>query len=1416
MPWCLALTAAEAADGRLFPSADALARAVASALRALPAGANTAAASRLATVAWRALAPPREHSETATSRSWRTASGDGWEGDDGDDDDAFDDASLPRSSGSRPPTPSPAPESAAAELDAASSCVHACGLLDGLGVSLSVADAASLGSDGVLDAARAALAALAPIDDQPAAPDAAFTDAAADLEAVRCALAPELDAGAVAADAAAAALAGARWRAGRALLAALPSDRAEAVALACARTHLAAAHSLDDHAVAAAQQCLALAGDGASVTADRAALAALRRVADFGVDVSPASCFGAADRMDAVVAVIEGWPGAPRAPDAVLDLASRLGLAGRDGDVLLALADAALDTRDGDAAADLVDRLARMPHPPAWRVAAVLAPATPDDARRAALTAFALAHATEGDDLLAVLHAWDEATGRLVSAGEAELTARLAAAVDPSTPPRCAPAPHAPSPDGVPLPSCGDASTALECVLALGEAGGDAVATVAASLPPASAATAVVSLVGVTVAALGVLAEGEDDVVAATTTRLATPPMALWDEAVARAARPPPLAPAASASLRAGAAAVDAVSACADARALAVAAPGVDAAAFAAGGDYRDAALVEAARSAAAAPPTPARRARLGALMAAARRHGADEWVVASAYAARVIALLGEDGSSLSVAASGADSGSATPSLPAAAPRAALAELRSLRRKCAARPTEWRDLLVGEPWRSLAPAAPAQLALWLSAAEDAARGTDAEAAAAALAATRKATSSVARVAPRLDGRLLARGTVAAAFGDESLAGACGVDSAAPPGAVVDAVTAAAVFDAADVATVADVAAALEGLPGGVPPGLAHVARVAAAVKAVSQTTPLSDASYDAAVAALAGAPPTAIAELAAFVLHGVTPPSLAGSGCAVDAPASVPPRVRARAAADGEAALRSVLAAGNAPASAAAEAGAMAAVAAAQRAVCALRDGAARLTESEATVVERVLASSPSVDAAAPAALAALATAAVPLHRLTCAARALGAADADAAAAAALTAATDTALADAAACHNDGGEAALAGIAAALMPAAPGAEAALSNARAALWSALCDAAARPAPGTAPLALLAALASPSPPWRKWVSPPGAASPASVRLAADTAAALAAAGRAAPAVGPADVASASAAAAAFGRALAAVGDTPAGRSALADVLTRVWGGGAVFGEGEALTSTRPGPPPTLAPSLAALLRACLAAGDGASALALADGGARVPDGAADELAGAGAEVDAALGAALAALLAPADSPPAAVAAAAAAAAAAVGDAAIGTPSPLYAAALDAAVLARGAWVAHTVSTGRGALAAAAAAVAAPLAPPPGTPIQPCSASSLAPSIVSALASFGEPEAAAAVAAAHSGLHPALVAADGGCALLGAYLAAHASPIGWGAPADEDGGIPLAATQETVWRALPFAARAALAALGVELGE
>ena len=862
MPWCLALAAAEAADGRLFPSADALARAVAAALRALPAGADSASAGRLAAVARRALAPPREQSETATSRSWRSASGDGWEG---DDDDSVDDASLPRSSGSRPPTPPPAPGSAAAELDATSACVRACGLLEGLGVSLSVADAVALGTDGVLDAVRAALAALAHTDDEPAAPDAAFTDAATDLEAVRRALAPELDAAAVAADAAAAALAAARWRAGRALLAALPSDRAEVVALACARTHLAAAHSLDDDAVAAAQQCLALAGDGADVAADRAALAALRRVADFGVDVSPASCFGAADRMDAVVAVIECWPGAPRAPDAVLDLSSRLGLAGRDGDVLLALADAALDTGDGEAAAELVDRLARMPHPPAWRVAAVLAPSTHDDVRRAALTAFALAHAPEGDDLLAVMHAWDEATGRLVSSGEAELTARLAAAVVPSTPPRCAPAPHAPSPDGAPLPSCGDAATALECVLALGDAGADAVATVAASLPPASAATAVVSLVGVTAAALAVLAEGDDeraatDVVAVTAARLTTPPLALWDEAVARAARPPPLAPAAAAALRAGAAAVDAVSACADARALAVAAPGVDAAAFAAGGDYKDAALVDAARSAAAAPPTPARRARLDALLAAARRHGADEWVVASAYAARVIALLGESGDGASVTASGADSGTATPSLPAAAPRAALAELRSLRRKCTSRPTEWRDLLVGEPWRSLAAVAPAQLALWLSAAEDAARGTDAEAAASALAATRKATSSVARVAPGLDGRLLARGAVAAAFGDESLAGACGADSASPPGSVappftVDAVTAAAVFDAADVATVADVAPALEGLPDGAPPGLAHVVRVAAAVKVVSETTPLSDSAYDAAVAALAGAPP---------------------------------------------------------------------------------------------------------------------------------------------------------------------------------------------------------------------------------------------------------------------------------------------------------------------------------------------------------------------------------------------------------------------------------------------------------------------------------------------------------------------------------------------------------------------------------
>ncbi|MDT9091113.1 hypothetical protein, partial [Escherichia coli] len=62
---------------------------------------------------------------------------------------------------------------------------------------------------------------------------------------------------------------------------------------------------------------------------------------------------------------------------------------------------------DVEAALDLAARLAAVPHPPAWRVAAALA----DRVGAAHLTPFALAFAPDGDDLLAVLRGWDAQKG---------------------------------------------------------------------------------------------------------------------------------------------------------------------------------------------------------------------------------------------------------------------------------------------------------------------------------------------------------------------------------------------------------------------------------------------------------------------------------------------------------------------------------------------------------------------------------------------------------------------------------------------------------------------------------------------------------------------------------------------------------------------------------------------------------------------------------------------------------------------------------------------------------------------------------------------------------------------------------------------------------------------------------------------
>jgi hypothetical protein len=300
---------------------------------------------------------------------------------------------------------------------------------------------------------------------------------------------------------------------------------------------------------------------------------------------------------------------------------------------------------------------------------------------------------------------------------------------------------------------------------------------------------------------------------------------------------------------------------------------------------------------------------------------------------------------------------------------------------------------------------------------------------------------------------------------------------------------------------------------------------------------------------------------------------------------------------------------------------------------------------------------------------------------------------------------------------------------------------------------------------------------------------------VRLAAETAAALAEGGEALPAswrVGPADVADASSAAALFNQLLSTASSSSDLR-ALAAVLARAWGGGAVFGPDEAAVSTRAeGPLPILSSCYGTLLAALLAAGDGGAALAVADGGVRVAPALVASLAQSAASDDPCLGAALVVLLAPFGAASGDVASAAAALAGASLDAS--SPS---APALLAALLARAAWPAFAAAAGPGA--------GALLAAPRAGGWRAC----LAASAAAALASAGAARSAARLAIATTGLHPGLAAADGGVgALRGLLAAAAAAPP---AATADAACCPVPASVEAVARALPFAARAALAGLG-----
>ena len=273
-------------------------------------------------------------------------------------------------------TPPPIPGSALSEIARAAAACRAAALLRSrrLGGQLSSAaeirDAATSATSATAAAAVASFvaAAVEALRGPPMAADSEWIEASADLEDVRVAVeafvagdengeesAASPSSLLVAAPLAAGALASCRWRAARTLLESLPPSAASSVALAAGVEHLRQATSLSDDAVAHAQQCLGLAPGGAGggaaggagtgaganeaqrahhrLSSARRALAALRRLSDFGVDVSSPALFldpgsGDRDRMEAVEAVIAAWPGAPREPEAVLRLAEDLGVVG--------------------------------------------------------------------------------------------------------------------------------------------------------------------------------------------------------------------------------------------------------------------------------------------------------------------------------------------------------------------------------------------------------------------------------------------------------------------------------------------------------------------------------------------------------------------------------------------------------------------------------------------------------------------------------------------------------------------------------------------------------------------------------------------------------------------------------------------------------------------------------------------------------------------------------------------------------------------------------------------------------------------------------------------------------------------------------------------------------------------------------
>ena len=708
LDWGIGVVGAEAGGPlSLFSSSGELAGAVVCAVDALPAGAYWPAAAELVAEARALLAPvavmtaDEEEEEEEEEReegdddaslprsaSGSSAGGDGWAGD-GADDDAV-------------PATSPGPEDGeATTADAADATALA---YHRLGITAALVDAARCldewvggvggggecsGDEGALTAPATPLsvfqlrsaapatlwaclaAILTSLEGPPPAADSDWSAAVGDLQGVAGAVAAALADGpggmaaaqsaisaeTIAAQAAAGALRCCRWRAARALLAQLDPADAEAAALAGGRHHLGRATSLSDEAVADAAACHALIPHpgGPAATADRAALAALRRLGDYGADLAPAAFFRmGSDRMGALRAAVDGWPAAPRHPDALLALAQQLGLGeDRADEVRLLLADAAVAGGDEGAAAALTGALVRSSYPPAWRAAARMVRAPPPGVGRGevkAALAFALAYAPQLE-LGGLLASWDALEPERAPLGDADASpasvarpllkagaARLRAALDRVGVPPPVGAPPMPTKTPWPLPSVGDAGAGLGWLFALGAVGGAAAALEAAAgvggvlkpdddddatsgalptyppLPPAPARAA--ALLGMFHAALEVLAPPIriGGLVAGASTppppsaiippdlaaRLATPAPALWAAAAERAGRPPPPP---AAALAAGVAWAERAAAEADARCLREAlGAGVDAARWAdpAEGAYREAALVDAAVKAAA------------------------------------------------------------------------------------------------------------------------------------------------------------------------------------------------------------------------------------------------------------------------------------------------------------------------------------------------------------------------------------------------------------------------------------------------------------------------------------------------------------------------------------------------------------------------------------------------------------------------------------------------------------------------------------------------------------------------------------------------------------------------------------------------------------------------------------------------